>query len=208
MPTPPPIQNFNEKEPYIYASYAPEDAAKVFPILEKLQSDGFRLWYYDNTDADRAQTKAAKDKIKRSLFFLAFLSPSYFQSKACQNEFGTGQGKDFSKCILLHIENADLDAASTFFFARAQNVRWYMSEDNEPLCYYVLYEIGGLDACNIHGKIPAIPLASVYGEDAPLSGADSPRSDDPPVNTGRLKKLSFLIAAIGILIAAFLIFRH
>ncbi len=207
MQTPPPIQNFDEKEPYIYASYASEDTAKVFPILERLQSDGFRLWYYDNTDADRAQIKAARAKLKHAMFFLAFLSPSYLQSVVCQKEFGAGQAKDFSKCILIHIENAELDTASTFFFARAQNVRWYMSEDNEPLCYYVLYEVGNLDKCNIHGNVPSIPLASVYGEDASASGGTLPQTGDTQINTDRIKKLSFLFMGIAILIAAFLLFR-
>lgn len=205
MTTLPPIQHFEENEPYIYASYAPEDAKKVFPILEKLQADGFRLWYDDRTYTDKLQMKTTRAKLKRSAFFLAFFSPSYFQSALCKKELQQGQGKDFSRCILIHIENAQLDSASAFFYARAQNVRWYMNPDNEPLCYYVLYQIRNLYLCNIHGKTPSIPLASVYGEDT--SETPPILSDEPQINTDRLKKVSFLIGAIGILIVIFLLLR-
>ena len=206
MPTLPKIQNFDEKEPYIYVSYSQEDAEKAFPIMEKLQADGFRLWYDDGVRKDKAQAKLIKEKIRRSMFFLAFLSPSYLQSDSCKKEFQIGEEKDLSKCILIHIENAHLDSASTFFFARAQNVRWYMNADNEPLCYYVLYVTGNLDKCNIHGKIPFIPPSSIYGEDADMPGTSS-SPDAPQVNTNRLKQASFIIFAFCIIIFIYLILR-
>ena len=207
MPTPPLIQNFEENEPYIYASYAKEDAEKVFPIIAKLQSDGFRLWYDDNARTDKTMSKTAKEKLRHAMFFLAFLSPSYLQSAYCGKEFQKGQEKDFSKCILIHIENAEIDNAFAFLLARAQNVRWYMNADNEPLCYYVLYEIGKLEKCNIHGEVPSIPLSSVYGEDADMSEIPFGSSNTPQINTNRIKIMSFVIGAIGILIAAFLLLQ-
>lgn len=199
MTTMPPIQNFHEKEPYIFISYAAEDVQKVAPIVEKLQSDGFRLWYHDGSD-ESVTAKTIKLKMRRAMFFLAFLSPAYVQSVDCQKELQLAQEKDFSRCILIHLEKTKLDDALAFFYARAQNVRWYMSEDNEAVCYYVLYETGFIDKCNIHGTVPSIPLSSVYGEDS--SASAPPKA--PPLNTNRLKMLSFLIGAIGIALAVFM----
>lgn len=204
MTTLPPIQNYTEKEPYIFISYAEQDAEKVFPILEKLQADGFRLWYDGGSVKDKERAKAAKAKLRRAMFFLAFLSTAYMQSTDCKKELMLAQEKDFSRCILIHLENADLGDTLAFFFARAQNVRWYMSEDNEALCYYVLYQTGFLDRCNIHDTVPTIPLSSVYGEDS--STPASPGA--PPLNTNRIKFIAFLIGATGIAVAVILALFH
>lgn len=39
------VRPYEGDENYIFISYCHKDKAKVFPIIEQLAKDGFRVWY-------------------------------------------------------------------------------------------------------------------------------------------------------------------
>ena len=40
-----PFHAYEGDEPYIFVSYAHEDASKVFPELKRFHDDGINIWY-------------------------------------------------------------------------------------------------------------------------------------------------------------------
>lgn len=45
------MEVYSGNEPYIFVSYAHKDSQIVVPILEQMQSAGFRFWYDKGIEA-------------------------------------------------------------------------------------------------------------------------------------------------------------
>ena len=39
------ITSYKGERPYIFISYAHKDAGAVYPILDHMQKDGYRIWF-------------------------------------------------------------------------------------------------------------------------------------------------------------------
>ena len=41
---------YKGEEPYIFISYSHRDTAEVYAILERMQKDGYRIWFDEGID--------------------------------------------------------------------------------------------------------------------------------------------------------------
>lgn len=96
-------------EDYIFISYAHRDSQLVWPIIERLQKDGFRVWYDEGIDPGGQWDDIIAGRIQRSGLFLAFLSENYLLSENCQDELSFA--RDLRKNqLLLYMEQVQLPA--------------------------------------------------------------------------------------------------
>ena len=44
------IRAYSGNKPYIFISYAHRNSAAVYPIIQRMAADGFRIWYDEGID--------------------------------------------------------------------------------------------------------------------------------------------------------------
>ncbi len=103
--------------PYIFISYAHNDAPKVLPVIRRLQEDGCRVWY----DAGILPGNAWDENVGRMLqgcqCLIAFLSRSYVASANCRDELSMGRrlGKNM---LLVYLEDVQLTPGMKMRYSR------------------------------------------------------------------------------------------
>jgi hypothetical protein len=71
---------------FFFVSYAHKDIGAIRPILDRLTSDGVRIWIDSQIQVGEEWDTRLETMITRSAGVLAFLSPHYVASKHCRRE--------------------------------------------------------------------------------------------------------------------------
>ena len=79
-------QAYTGFDPYIFISYSHEDASRVYPIIERLQQRGLRVWYDEGIHAGNEWRPELTKRIANSTCLIAFISKSFMASKYCKRE--------------------------------------------------------------------------------------------------------------------------
>ncbi len=77
---------YSGTEPFIFISYAHDDAHLVYPIVERLALDGFRVWYDDGIHAGEDWTETVAQRLDESTICMPMLTENYVDSVNCRNE--------------------------------------------------------------------------------------------------------------------------
>ncbi len=86
---------YEGSEPFIFISYAHDDAHLVYPIVERLVLDGYRVWYDDGIQAGEDWTETVAARLGESAICIPMLTENYVRSVNCRNElaFSLNRGK-------------------------------------------------------------------------------------------------------------------
>ena len=133
----PPVPYKGEK-PYIFISYAHKDSDRVWPIVARLQLDGYRVWYDEGIDPGTEWDENIASHVKKCGYFIAFLSESYLQSDNCKDELNFARDLE-KKQVLVYLEDVELPAGMALRFGRFQNFR-----ADRPGFFGRLYEAEGI----------------------------------------------------------------
>lgn len=77
---------YEGKEPYIFLSYCHKDAATVYPLLEQMVRDGYRIWYDDGNHAGDDWLENIANHLNGCTICLAMLSEDSSASHNCKSE--------------------------------------------------------------------------------------------------------------------------
>lgn len=77
---------YEGNEPFIFFSYSHKDADRVYPLLEQMVRDGFRVWYDDGNHAGDDWLENIGQHLNRCTVCLAMLSENAEQSHNCKKE--------------------------------------------------------------------------------------------------------------------------
>ena len=77
--------------PYVFISYAHEDRALVYPLIDTLHSRGFRVWYDAGVEPASEWPENIADHVAVASCMIAFASRNYFQSINCKQEMHYAQ---------------------------------------------------------------------------------------------------------------------
>lgn len=80
------VRAYTGSDPFLFISYSHNDAALVYPIIERLVMDGYRVWYDDGIHAGEDWTETVADRLEASSMCLAMLTENYVSSINCRNE--------------------------------------------------------------------------------------------------------------------------
>ena len=80
------IRAYRGEEPYIFISYAHRDSARVLPLLEAMQQEGYRIWYDEGIAAGTSWPEYIASHLLESSFVLVFLSKASAVSPNCARE--------------------------------------------------------------------------------------------------------------------------
>lgn len=103
----PPIKAYKGEEAYIFISYAHKDSDFVFPEIERLAADGFKIWYDEGIEPSEEWPEEIGKAIVNCGVFLIFVSPRSAKSVNCRNEVNLALNNN-KKFLAVHIEETEL----------------------------------------------------------------------------------------------------
>ena len=77
---------YKGNEPFIFISYAHKDSEVVLPVIQRLQNDGYRVWYDEGIAPGSQWDVYISEHLQGSASVLCFLSQAYLRSQNCRDE--------------------------------------------------------------------------------------------------------------------------
>lgn len=155
-----PLGSYKGNLPYIFISYAHADSRRVYPVIKKLQEDGFRVWYDDGIDPGTEWDQSIADAIKNCGYFFAFLSENYLRSENCKDEMNYARDLNPTpRRLLLYLEDVALTEGMELRQSRIQAVHCY-TYDSQAQMFARIYEATDIEKCHEKNKKPMPPLGA------------------------------------------------
>lgn len=103
----PPFDAATGDHPYIFISYAHRDASRVYPELERLNREGYAIWYDEGIDPGNEWPQEIAKALDGCQLFICFISGNSANSNNCRNEinYALNQNKQF---LAIYLEETDL----------------------------------------------------------------------------------------------------
>lgn len=107
--------------PYIFISYCHEDQARVYPYIERLDRDGYRIWYDEGITPGDEWTETIATHLEECSVFIAFITEASVNSHNCRNEinFAIQRNKDF---VSLFLDDVMLSAGMEMLLSSVQGI--------------------------------------------------------------------------------------
>jgi len=80
------IEPYDGDEPYIFVSYKRDDLERIKPVLQRINSWGYRLWYDKGIPGGAEWDALIEQKLKGCILMLFFVSRGSVESKYCRRE--------------------------------------------------------------------------------------------------------------------------
>ena len=182
-------------QPYIFISYAHKDSSLVWPIVDRMQKDGYRVWYDEGIDPGTEWDENIAAHVTGCSFFIAFLSENYLASDNCKDElnFARDQGK---QRILVYLEDVELPQGMAMRLGRSQAIFHNRYADREKF-FEKLYEAQGIEAFG-PGIAPAKPSEPARVET--VSQAQKKRKKGLPLWLIPVAVVAVAIVAVAVLL--------
>lgn len=200
------------EQPYIFVSYSHKDSELVWPIIIKLQEDGFRIWYDDGISPGTEWDTNIAKHIRKCAFFIAFISGNYLNSDNCKDELSFVRELNKNR-VLIYLEEVVLPDEMQMRLGRLQAIYW--NRYAEKKAYHKLLQSPGIDTCK-EPEQPETPTpvkkAEPLKEVNPIPEAaktsvpsTEPEIPSPPVKINKAKKKPFLFIGAGIALLLILV---
>lgn len=136
---------YEGEESYIFVSYCHRDKAKVFPIVEQLARDGYRVWYDEGIDPGSEWPEIIARHLNGSAICLAFISENSLNSHNCRREinFALLKKKFFISVVL---EQVQMSLGMEMQLSSSQSIFKY-TLDSEEEFFAKLYTADELKKC-------------------------------------------------------------
>jgi hypothetical protein len=165
-----------EGDNYIFISYSHRNTNKVMSVMERMQRDGFRLWYDDGIDPGTEWDDNIAAHVDRCKYFIAFISKEYLESENCKDELN--YARDLNKeRLLVYLENVELPQGMAMRLNRLQAVHMYTYADPERF-FEKLYAAKGIEKC-CDGPVP-VPRTQPKPQPPKVEPKPEPRPQPQP----------------------------
>ena len=96
------VKPYEGKEGYIFISYSHRDKKLVFPIIERLAYDGYRIWYDEGINPGSEWPEIIANHLNDCAACMAFITENYLKSHNCRREinFALMKKKPFVTVVL------------------------------------------------------------------------------------------------------------
>ena len=101
------IKPYEGKKDYIFISYSHRDKEQVYPIIEQLQRDGYRVWYDEGIHPGSEWPEIIAEHLNDSAICFAFVTQNYLDSSNCKREVHFALMKE-KPLISIVLEKIDL----------------------------------------------------------------------------------------------------
>lgn len=102
-----PFPAYKGDDPYIFVSYAHEDAALVYPEIARLRDQGYNIWYDEGINPGSSWRDEVALALTQSKVFLYFVTPRSVSSSNCLKEVNFCLSRE-RQILAVHLENTVL----------------------------------------------------------------------------------------------------
>lgn len=138
------VRPYSGREPYIFISYAHRNEAEVYRIIERMQAEGYRIWYDRGIDPGTEWADNIAERVASCDYFIAFITREYLQSTNCLDELSFARDKE-KKRLLVYLTNVTLPDGISMRSNRLQAIHKYAYEQEEEF-YEKLFRAKGIDS--------------------------------------------------------------
>ena len=140
----------NEDKPYIFVSYSHRDANCILPIVFRLRSEGYNLWYDEGIEAGSEWDENIATHIMKCSYFIAFISDNYLKSSNCKDELNYARDLDKEQ-FLIYLEDVTLPAGMAMRMNRIQAIMWNRFDDKTlDNAYQKIFSAVGIQKTRIY----------------------------------------------------------
>lgn len=140
----------NENQPYIFISYSHRDANRILPIVYRLRSEGYNLWYDEGIEAGSEWDENIANHIMQCSYFIAFISENYLNSTNCKDELNYARDLDREQ-FLIYLEEVSLPAGMAMRLNRIQAIMWNrFDEKTIEGAYQKIFTAAGIQKTRIY----------------------------------------------------------
>lgn len=124
------IVPYNGEEEFVFLSYCHQDQKYVYPLIEKMQAKGYRIWYDQGINPGSEWLDVIADKLNKCAAVLACISKNAIGSHNCKKElnFSAQQNKSI---LLLFIEDFEPPLGLKMLLANYQAIKGYEYESQD-----------------------------------------------------------------------------
>lgn len=131
------------KEAYIFVSYAHRNEAEVYKIIERMQAEGYRVWYDRGVDPGTEWADNIAERVASCDYFIACITQEYLKSTNCLDELSFARDKE-KKRLLVYLTSVTLPDGISMRSNRLQAIHKYAYAQEEEF-YEKLFQARGID---------------------------------------------------------------
>jgi len=198
------IKLYEGQDKYIFVSYCHKDWEKVYPVLEMLSDQGYRLWYDQGIHPGNQWPEIVAGRLNDGAVFLAFLSENYMKSQNCVREihFAVAKEKDL---LSVFLEPVELSLGIEMQLSVSQAVKKYAYPSDDAFYKQILLA-DVLASCK-EAEPEVVEAAESVSEDIVKSEKKTVSKQEKSAKESKSKPGVLIgIAAIVLIVAAFVIF--
>lgn len=124
------VRPYEGADNYIFVSYCHRDKQEVYPIIERLARDGYRVWYDEGIDPGADWPEVIADHLSRCALCIAFLSDNALNSHNCRREINFTLLKR-KPLISVAIETVAMSPGMQMQLSSAQSIAKVEMSDDE-----------------------------------------------------------------------------
>ncbi len=159
---------YSGNESYIFISYSHRDSDLVLPVIERLNQQGYRVWYDSGIDPGSEWDENIAAHINSCGYFIAMMSKNYLNSSNCKDELNYARDLEKDR-LVVYLEDVQLPAGMAMRINRLQSIFKYAYDQPEAF-YTKLFEAQNIEKCQNTSSTVAAPVASA----APAVAAPAP----------------------------------
>ena len=115
---------YEGKDKFIFISYAHKDSDVVLPIIDKMISDGYRVWYDDGIGPGTEWPEVIATHLNDCEICIAFLSKSYVDSFNCKREIDFAIRKR-KQLLSVFLEETELPLGVEMQISTTQSIEYF-----------------------------------------------------------------------------------
>lgn len=138
---------YEGNDKFIFISYAHKDSAMVYPIIEQINADGYRVWFDDGISPGSEWPEYIAHHIAECEVLIFFASPNSADSENCRREinFALSRKKKFFTVTLVP---TTLSPGIEMQLSSQQNIAFYDYSDKATF-FKTLYDAPSIAPCKV-----------------------------------------------------------
>lgn len=122
---------YDGNEPYIFFSYCHEDGEQIYPIIEQMIDDGYRIWYDDGLRPGDEWPERIARMLDGCDICVAALSRKFSESHNCKNEL-TFAINNQKPLLVIKLEDFPMSMGMRLQLANTQYIEKYRYDSESP----------------------------------------------------------------------------